>query len=814
MGLKTHSAFSTGELDTRLQERVTLQKYALGLKTGRNISITKAGTVIDRPATKNIVQTKLSNREVLVYATKDTDNFIELGNLYCRLYAEDGTLLDDQVTVIAEADLPNIQFVPDGGNVFILNGGSPLIKITIDGVLLNIVTALNFYRTYTGVQTTTVVGVGTPTGYNVEYKSSVFKPTTLDALDGGESLPTNPSTSVPLPILAGESNTVTATRPGGEDDATEARIYRRPTAGGAFGLIGTTTKFTIGGGGEQIFTFDDVGGEADFSNQPIEPAVDFILGFPSHPEDLDPSTGVMYQQRFIHNSTLTDDFSLYASRTALINNFFRDIPLTPDSSLRFKPSVTSGGKILRLLIADGLIAFTKDGIFVHSGTLDTSNLSMIKRGGFVIKESLAPLIIADSIFFVDRFNIVRKLTFSDELRTYRSEDITIFSDQLFRNKVITSWGFQDGTLPLLWVVFDDGTGASLTYDREHEMRAWTRHDRHTVSYESVTETGSDYVLFVVKNGTDRFIERSISRESLASEIVTNREIDKGPSIAAMDSIVSFDTRFTLAGSDVFLIVPVTPTVFDGPLTLTCGTSALFPDPGAGEVGKIYRYFGPNGAAVDLTVTARASDNEVTVSPSATFPSTDLTGFNLFLPIGTFTGLAHLNGESVSVIVDGFIHSSPLNDIVDYPVSTPSGGSLTLADGRLGALVHIGRPIISDTETLDINTVEQSPTLIESKTIDILYIKIHESRTLFIGAEFPADDKVKGMEPLNKINYDHSSSQPIIGNRYLPPRTVREELTLPGNYDTQGRVAIRQVDPLHFEILSVIPDVEVLKRSDR
>ena len=63
-------------------------------------------------------------------------------------------------------------------------------------------------------------------------------------------------------------------------------------------------------------------------------------------------------------------------------------------------------------------------------------------------------------------------------------------------------------------------------------------------------------------------------------------------------------------------------------------------------------------------------------------------------------------------------------------------------------------------------------------------------------------------------FDVPSGTDIIGNRYKQPASKRVEQTLPGTWESQGQISIRQVDPIHFEILSIIPDVEILRRSDR
>lgn len=55
---------------------------------------------------------------------------------------------------------------------------------------------------------------------------------------------------------------------------------------------------------------------------------------------------------------------------------------------------------------------------------------------------------------------------------------------------------------------------------------------------------------------------------------------------------------------------------------------------------------------------------------------------------------------------------------------------------------------------------------------------------------------------------------LTGNRYKEGLSKRLEVPLKGSWSSQGRISIRQVDPLHFEILSIIPDMTILNRSDR
>ena len=607
-------------------------------------------------------------------------------------------------------------------------------------------------------------------------------------------------------------------------DVLQARLYRRPRNGGAFGLVAISSEITSSAG-KTIARFVDFGADADFTQLPIS-ALNGISnltgdvnssGTPflvvGDPQTTPPSiftTHIVYQGRYI----FAKDEVIETTRPGFTGNLTQDRALTSGSGLRIKVNSSGTAKILRMLDADGLIVFTKIGVFVNTGVLSPINLGFIKRGEWVINPKLPPLLVPSGIFFVDEINVIRQLIFSDITQSFQAIEQTIFSNQLFEDRTITSWGFQRGNFPLLWVVFDDGKAASFTYNSEQQMRAWTRHDSQQ-DIESVFATDRiDEIFFITKKGTERFLELTLPRKLPAADLVANPQANLGETIAYMDGIVTTISlqNTKLSGGDVFTITPVVAGVFDGLLTLTSGTSVVFTLTGVGAIGTIFRFFDKDGASVDLEVTARASDTSVTVQPNSLFPSTETSGFNLYETLAVITGLDHLDGESVSVIADGFIVASPFNDIENYPIVTVVAGSITLPDNLKGAIVHVGRPIIGDVETLEIDTVEQSPTLIESKNIDKMYVKVNKSRALYADNKFPKDDKVKGMESLDDIDVDPEVE--IIGNKAEDPKTRRVEVTVNGDWEAEGKVAIRQVDPLHFEILSIIPDVEVLKRSDR
>ena len=808
MALKTQASFSAGEIDPALHERTTLQKYDSGLATARNVYIGKSGRIISRPGRKHYITTKNSGERCILFEGRTNFCFIEWGNLYVRVhfpFSGGGGYYEEHAHTSTEAQLPDISFTEDrDGNIYVfLVGGAPRKIITAIGATSLVTTAASLF--YIPTKPSYVSDTLTGAGYAVDYAFTV--------VIGGQESAFHETSGALLPITAGTSNTWTM-KVGAATDAsiiTEMRVYRRPTNGGVYGYVGSSSYFFTSGA-DRRSTFVDVGQAADYTNSPPTQLSSATSRGLSGPAAFLSRTGLIYQGRLL----LSYNDSIEASRTGYANNFYRDYPYTADSALSFRSGSSGYAKVLRMIDSDGLVVFTDRGVFTNFGPLGPTNLSLDRRGSYVIDYRVPPIVVPGGVLFVDQSsNVIRQLIFSDEANTYLGQETSIFSNHLFVGKRIVSWAYEEGVVALLWVVFDDGSFASFTYEKDQEMRAWTRHDFSSddLKVEWVIFDGV-YTRWIVNKDGARSVETGLPR-FLTETTITNPEIDKGEIIAYMDSIVSWSSLINddLVGADTLDLTPVVPDDWEGQLTLTCGTSALFTAGTRGAVGTIFRYFNPDdGSSVDLEVISRTSDNEVVVEAiDVYFPSDYASDIRLYDTATTFTGLDHLDDEEVSVIVDGYVVASPNNDIEHYDLVIPSGGSITLPGGLRGAIVHIGRPITGDVETLDIATVEQRPVLIESQTVNKVYVKVHKARGLYVGNNFPTYNRVNGMEDVDSIQVDYEADDEIITNRYQPPVTRRVEVTIPGDWKSNGRVCIRQCDPLHFEILSIIADTEDLRR---
>lgn len=831
MSLKPLLSFSSGEIDPILTDNVTLEKFNKGLSTARNVMIGKTGSILSRFSRYYGAEAKIADREIKIYCPPNTDFILEWGHNYVRIYTfflynpesldEFTFTLEDELShALTEDDLENMHFVTSKNYVYVFCKEKEMLKLLLDYdfATYEFVASADMFEIPNPLTALNVGPVGTPAGYKVDYLATIV-------INGEESLSIENTVGYEKPIAAGQTNLIGVkwvTSTVDIDTVTEVRIYSRPNGGGAYGLLGTTTKYGIVGS-DTFAYFDDIGSLPDYTNGVQDlltkdglNGVDII--------DLEPQTGTVYQQRLILTTGL-DKEALIASRPKFQNNFYRDFPYASDSALLFKAGTSGKAFVLRIIESDGLVVFTTNGVYINSGLLSVNNLGLERKGGWIINVNIPPLLVPGGLFFVDTQNTIRQLIFSQEILAYESIEQTIFSNHLFKERTIKSWSFQDGIAPLIIVSFSDGTFATFTYNFEHQMRAWTRHDS-VLPIEQVEGAGKPDVSFFVvnKNGT-RQIEVTLPRYTPAAVVEEDLEFDRATNTAFMDGIRTKKRLLNdlLDVGDFFIISPVVADDWEGDLNIgmDLGTSTFnFLTSRTVAVGDIFRFFHPiDKSAIDLEVITVTDDYNLVVTPSEEFPEEYAESARIYDTFNVINGLSHLEGEEVSVMVDGYVIASPYNNVEEFDVLVVSGGSITLPNSERGAIIHVGRPIVADIKTLNITSVEQSPTLLESINVNKFYVRVNKSRGIYASNNFPeeADDEVDGNSVLGMESLDEAlipTGGDLIGNRYINPVSRRIEKTIPGTWDNQGKISFRQVDPFHFEILSIIPDLTVLNRSDR
>jgi hypothetical protein len=149
---------------------------------------------------------------------------------------------------------------------------------------------------------------------------------------------------------------------------------------------------------------------------------------------------------------------------------------------------------------------------------------------------------------------------------------------------------------------------------------------------------------------------------------------------------------------------------------------------------------------------------------------------------TISGLDHLEGETVVALADGNVVSG----------LTVTNGAITLAEAA--AKVHVGLSYTSDVETLN---VESPQGTIQGKKIKVpeVTVRFEQSRGLWVG---PSSDKLVEMKQ-REFEVMGSPTALLTGDK---------RIKIKPDWGSNGRLFLRQQDPLPMTILAIIPDVVI------
>lgn len=510
-----------------------------------------------------------------------------------------------------------------------------------------------------------------------------------------------------------------------------------------------------------------------------------------------PSTSNYYQQRQLFGNTNEDTEKIWGSKSANYKNMTQSSPLQDDDAVTFPVRGRQVNSVKHLIDLGKLIVFTYGAEWVvhgdQAGILRAGEINQVQQS-YNGCSFLRPIIINDTALYVQsRQNIVRDLKYQmspDGSDGYTGTDLTIMSEHLFEQFTLEDWAFTQTPNPIAWIVRDDGVLLGLTYLRDHRIFAWHRHDFQDAEVENVAAVseGSEDVLYLsIKRTIDGSVVRYI--EKFAS-----RRIDTILDAIFMDSSLSFDGRHT--GSTTMTLSGGTNWTYDESLTLTASAGFFV----AGDVGNEIHLTGADGTILRCRIMAYTSNTVVTVQSHKTVPASmraaAITTWGK--AVDELTGLSHLEGEDLAIIGDGFVVASPNNEA--YTVKTVSSGSVTL--DKPYVVIHAGLPFISDVETLDIDTASGEALAGESKLVSAVRLYVEASRGIFAGPQPPSDDDTDPLEGLYEFKGRNAES-------YDDPTELKTqviEVKVKSLWNTNGRVFVRQVDPLPLNILGIFPDL--------
>lgn len=571
----------------------------------------------------------------------------------------------------------------------------------------------------------------------------------------------------------------------GDQDTLEFNVYREDNNTGVFYFIGST-NYHYDLLGTETSEFKDIG----YSLQSYTPPRIFRDYYDAANGDEYPSCVSFHQQRLIlGNSTYNSGTEkIWSSNTGDYYNFSTSTPLADSDSVVFSLAGSRVNTINHILDIGNLVLFTQNGEAVvnpNGGALTPSNIDIKFASYNGSSKNVAPVIVGNSAVYVQaRGSAVRDLNYQFESSGYAGNELSVYASHLIDDYTIVDMAYQQVPHSIVWCVRSDGVLLGLTYLKDQQMIAWHQHTFENGLVENVcvipsSSEGEDDVYVVVKRtigaATKRYVERLTTRKIAAIE-----------DIAILDSHLVYDGRntgvrtMTLSGSGW---------TYTDTLTLTASTAYFT----SADIGNRIDIETTDGDVIRCTITAYTSTTVVSVMPHKTVPVSLRAAATLLWTrsVDVLTGLWHLEGQDVTVYADGYVIASPNNSA--YDVITVTNGSITLPN-KYG-VINVGLPITADIQTLNIDGAN---TIIDkNKLISKVTLYTEESRGIWAGTR-PPDETVDMLDGLTelKIRQDEDYNSPI--DLESDPVDIITEAT----WNNNGRVFIRQVDPLPLTILSI------------
>jgi hypothetical protein len=507
-----------------------------------------------------------------------------------------------------------------------------------------------------------------------------------------------------------------------------------------------------------------------------------------------PSTVTYYQQRQIFANTNNAPSKIFASATGHYESFVLKSPITDSDSILFTLDGNFSNEIRHLVGLNKLVALTSGGEYVISGDeagilkpTAINSRQHTYNGSSIVR----PVIRDGNVLYIQsrtdlNGSITRDMAFDFQVDGYRGNDMSVFSRHLVEGFTISEWDFQKLTPSVIWMVRSDGGVLALTYLREHAVLGWTRHDFSNGYVENVAvvpHLNEDRVYFVIRRTVDgntvRYIEQMALRR--ISDIVDS---------ITVDSALTFDGRHT--GSTTMTLSGGSTWAYDETLTLTASASYFE----SSHVGQQIHLTGSDGTLVRFTIEAYSSATVVTGKPHMTVPAgMRATAISTWgRAVNGVTGLWHLEGEEIAALGDGFVASNPNNPA--YTTVTVTNG--TAQFDNYYQVVHVGLPIVSDIETLDMDT-PRGETLMDKKILlSRVTLYVEASRGIWAGPKPPTSTTALTNLRELKIRDVEGMDDPIA----LKTGTV--DIDIKGEWSRGGRVFIRNVDPVPVSILAIAP----------
>ncbi len=509
-GMSLQSDFTAGELSPSLSARVTLAKYNQGCRTLKNFLVQSHGGAVKRPGFELLDELPGPAALVPFVFNQDQAYCLCFGEKWLRVATHDGFVLG--------ADGAPYQI----GSPYTLAQARQLSTVQSADVL---------FIACHGVRPQKLKRLGHADWQfeGMMFTAPLAAPGGVSASLVNEARMSNGYGS-PAQCTATYGYFVTAVNADGKESALSAGAYVSGPAsnnwqggdyiqvswGSASGAVEYRVYKSSFYGRPGYVTSCRGTSWNDYNTLPSlsEGAPDYQDPFPN--EDYPGAVGI-FEQRLVFASSPNRPLTIWASKSGDYGNFSVYTPLAADSPIEMTIACQEVPIVHWMVALRSLITGMSGMEWEISGRGENAFSAVNKKAapqsywGSSLKTAM---IIGNVILHVSSSGSqVRSLQYEFAADSYNGMDLSIMAAHLLEKERIIDWAYQKNPDSIIWAVRSDGVLLGLTYQAEHQIAAWHRHDTpgKFLAVCSIPH-GFEYSLFaLVERDGAFFLERMAER---------------------------------------------------------------------------------------------------------------------------------------------------------------------------------------------------------------------------------------------------------------------------------------------------------------
>jgi len=517
-----------------------------------------------------------------------------------------------------------------------------------------------------------------------------------------------------------------------------------------------------------------------------------------------PTAVALYQQRLWMGGNYLYPQRVWSSVLRSYDDFSTSVTpeLLPITGIRFDlSSVDTVDRILWMLPHKKLLIGTIGSIWksgsVEDSVLTAANVTFIRESSIGVT-GVKALTIGNEIMFLGRLGkTLYSMVYSLESGGYKTKDLSILNDTIIKPNLMDMVYQQENT-SAIWCLTSDNRLISCTYYFNEDIIGWAQHFTNDGTVESIAvipnKDGFDQLWCIVQRTKKdsggvlqniRYVERMMPLETELNGISNAWYLDCAIKIPTYNvNVFSLATSHYTVGTTVFDLVKV---VTNTPHNLTEGQWCKFfdlsnsippvvPDLNLIKYNNLSFKVYSSTSATCFFIYAKDTQNYI------------ITYGYLKKKLNYLINLDWVAGKQITVFGDG----APLPDVI-----VGLDGTVTTSEYFCDAIVGYKYSSLIETLRIDLGSPSNSMQG-RKKRVFAAILRFYNT----IGAKYGITNTAQDLDIISFRSTNMSQDQPV--SLFTGDKMIRSNT----GFNRDGRVVIKQDQPLPMTVLGIIEDLSV------